>query len=109
MHGDGTITAEPAKDALNALKSIKTDAGLKIELFASEPLLKNGVAFAQDEQGRWFIAESDRQEKGIEDNRGHGPWLNDDIASQTLEDRLAMIHKFYPDAAKFAEIGRAHV
>ena len=103
VHGDGTITAEPAKDAVNALKTIKADAGMKIELFASEPLLKNPVAFTQDEQGRWFIAESYRQEKGIEDNRGHGAWLDDDIASQTIEDRLAMIHKFYPDAAKFAE------
>jgi quinoprotein glucose dehydrogenase len=102
-HGDGVIVGEPAKDAIAAIKSFKTDPGMKIDLFASEPLLKNPVAFTQDELGRWFIAESYRQEKGIEDNRGHAAWLNDDIAAQTIEDRLAMIHKYYPDPAKFAE------
>src|SRR4051812_39309572 len=101
--GDNTGYTEPAQDAVNAIKTFKTDPGMKVSLFAAEPLLKNPVAFTQDEQGRWYIAESYRQEKGIEDDRGHGDWLNDDIAAQTVEDRLAMIHKFYPDPAKFAE------
>jgi quinoprotein glucose dehydrogenase len=79
------------------------DEGVKAELFATEPLLANPVAFAVDEKGRWYIAESYRQERGVEDNRGHGNWLNDDIAARTTEDRLAMIKKFYPDPAKFAE------
>ncbi len=79
------------------------DAGVTAELFAAEPMLANGVAFTVDEKGRWYVAESYRQEKGIEDNRGHMNWLDDDIASRTTDERLAMMHKFYPDAAKFAE------
>lgn len=102
-HGDGTTRAEPAVDAAKAMKAFKFDQGLTVSLFASEPLLANGVAFAPDEQGRWYIAESYRQERGIEDNRGHMNWLNDDIASRSIEDRLAMMRKFYPDAAKFSE------
>src|SRR5690349_503158 len=102
-HGEGVTTGQPSVDGLNAIKAFKFDQGLSVSLFASEPLLANPVAFAPDERGRWFIAESYRQEKGIEDNRGHMNWLDDDIAARTVEDRLAMMRKFYPDAQKFAE------
>src|SRR5688572_8705221 len=87
-HGDGTVRAQPSADAAQAIKTLKFDQGLSVSLFASEPLLKNPVAFAPDERGRWFIAETYRQEKGIEDNRGHMNWLDDDIAARTVEDRL---------------------
>ena len=35
-------------------------AGLKVELFAAEPLLANPVAFCIDEQGRFYVAETFR-------------------------------------------------
>ena len=95
--------AKGAADAANAIKTFKNDAGVKAELFASEPMIANPVAFTVDEKGRWYVAESFRQERGVEDNRGHGNWLNDDIAARSTDDRLAMIKKFYPDQAKFAE------
>lgn len=95
----GTVPAE----AQNALKGLKHDPGLKVELFAAEPLLSNPVAFTQDEKGRWYIAETFRQERGVEDNRAHGNWLDADIAARTTDDRLAMIRKFYPDQKKFDE------
>jgi quinoprotein glucose dehydrogenase len=111
-HGDGKAEAG-AKDGANAIKTMKFDAGLKVELWANEPLLANPVSFATDERGRWFIAESYRQEGrhvngkpvagGIVDNRGHMNWLDADIASRTTDERLAMMHKFYPDPKKFAE------
>ncbi len=111
-HGDGKTEAG-AKDAANAIKSFKFDAGLKVELWANEPMLSNPVSFATDERGRWFIAESYRQEGrnvggkpvagGVVDNRGHMNWLDADIASRTTDERLATMHKFYPDPAKFAE------
>ncbi|MHA3770365.1 PVC-type heme-binding CxxCH protein [Verrucomicrobiota bacterium sgz303538] len=103
-HGSGApASSGNSADGANAIKSFKYDAGLKVELFASEPLLQNPVSFTTDERGRWFIAETFRQERGIEDNRAHGNWLDTDIASRTIEDRLAMIHKFYPDQKKFDE------
>lgn len=91
-----------APDAVSAMKAFQFDPALKVELFAAEPQLQNPVAFTPDAQGRWFVSETYRQEKGVEDNRAHANWLNDDIASRTVEDRLAMMHKFYPDPAKFA-------
>lgn len=104
VHGDGaSIPAGPSPDAEAAIKTFKYDPGLKVSLYAAEPLLGNPVSFSTDERGRWYIAESYRQEKGIEDNRGHANWLDDDLASRTIEDRLAMMHKFYPDAKAFDE------
>lgn len=89
--------------ATNAIKGFKLDGQLKAELFAAEPLLKNPVSFSQDEKGRWYIAESYRQERGIEDNRAHANWLSDDIAARTTDDRLAMMHKYFPDDQRFAD------
>ncbi len=103
-HGSGApVSSGPSPDAENAMKGFKYDQGLQVSLFASEPLLGNPVSFQTDEKGRWYIAESYRQEKGIEDNRAHSDWLDDDLASRTVEDRLAMMHKFYKDAQKFAD------
>ena len=112
-HGDGKTEAG-AKDAANAIKTMKFDAGLKVELWANEPLLANPVSFATDERGRWFIAESYRQEGrnvngkpvrgGVVDNREHMNWLDADIASRSTDERLAMMHKFFPDPKKFTEV-----
>ena len=111
-HGDGKVEAG-AKDGGNAIKTFHYDAGLKVELWANEPQLANPVAFSPDEKGRWYVSESYRQEGrreggapligGVVDNRGHMNWLDEDIASRTIEDRLAMMHKFFPDAAKFKD------
>ncbi|MES2568965.1 MAG: PVC-type heme-binding CxxCH protein [Verrucomicrobiota bacterium] len=102
-HGNGDTNAGREEEAKSAMKSFKNDPGLKATLFASEPLMANAVAFTLDAKGRWYIAESYRQEKGVEDNRGHADWLSTDIASQTTADRLAMMRKFYPDEQKFKE------
>jgi quinoprotein glucose dehydrogenase len=89
--------------ATNAMKAFKLDGQLKAELFAAEPLLKNPVSFATDEKGRWYIAETYRQEHGVEDNRAHANWLSDDIAAKTTDDRLAMMRKFYAEEQRFAD------
>jgi quinoprotein glucose dehydrogenase len=88
----------PASDeGERAIPGFKIPEGLKMQLWAAEPMLANPVAFTFDERGRVFVAESFRQEKGIEDDRAHKEWLEDDIASRTVEDRLAMYKKFYGD------------
>ena len=109
-HGDGKVEAG-AKDGNNAIKSFRYDAGMKVELWANEPQLANPVAFSPDEKGRWYVSESYRQEGrreagrillgGVVDNRAHMNWLDDDIAARTIEDRLAMMRKFYPEPERF--------
>ena len=76
-----------------AISRIKTPDGMKLSLWAAEPLLANPVAFCIDERGRIFVAETYRQSKGVEDNRGHMDWLDDDLAADTVEDRLAYFRK----------------
>ena len=75
------------------MSAFRTPAGMKTELFAAEPLLANPVAFCIDERGRMYVCETFRQQKGVEDNRGHMNWLHDDLAAQSVEDRLKFFKK----------------
>ena len=79
--------------AQQALKRIRVPAPLNVSVWAAEPLLANPVAFCFDNQGRAYVAETFRLHAGVTDNRGHRSWLNDDLASRTVEDRLAMYRK----------------
>ncbi len=82
-----------------AIKGFSIPEGMKIELVAAEPDVANPVAISIDEQGRIYVAETFRQGKGIEDNRGHGHWLDDDLAAESIEDRLAYIKKHLKEKA----------
>ncbi len=77
-----------------AIRTFRVPAGLKVELFAAEPLLANPVAFSIDEQGRFYVAETFRLGAGVTDTRGHMNWLDDDLACRTVADRVAMYKKF---------------
>jgi quinoprotein glucose dehydrogenase len=76
-----------------AISRIKTPEGMKLSLWAAEPMLANPVSFCLDERGRIYVAETYRQGKGVEDDRGHMDWLDDDLAAETVEDRLAYFWK----------------
>ncbi len=68
--------------------------GFAWDLYAREPLVSDPVAIAVDEQGRVFVAESERQERGVEDNRHCTWWLLDDLSNRTVADRLRMYEKW---------------
>ncbi|HTD85244.1 MAG TPA: PVC-type heme-binding CxxCH protein, partial [Candidatus Binatia bacterium] len=86
--------AAASDEAQNAIKRIRVPKGFKVDLFAAEPLLANPVAFHIDEQGRFFVVETFRLHDGVTDIRSHMNWLNDDLASKSVEDRVAMMRKF---------------
>ena len=87
-----------------AIATFRVPEGMKVELFAAEPEVANPVSFCFDEQGRCFVAETYRQNKGVEDNRSHMNWLDDDLASHTVDDRLAMFKKFLgKEISKYAD------
>ena len=92
-HGAAPTAAIPPAATTHECK-IKPVAGLAKSTIATYPLIDDPVAFCIDEAGRFYFAESDRQERGIEDNRSSSWWLLDDIASQTVPDRLAMYEKW---------------
>ena len=83
-------TTQPPPPAIKVL----VPEGFRVELFAREPLVADPVAFDIDSEGRIFVAESHRQERGVEDNRSSAFWLLDDLAAQTVEDRLAYYKKW---------------
>ena len=83
---------QPASDeASNAIKGFKLSPGLTLDLWAAEPLLANPVAFATDEKGRWFVAETFRLHAGVSDIRAHMNWLEDELASTNLDSFLAIL------------------
>ncbi|MFL5240980.1 MAG: glucose dehydrogenase, partial [Gemmataceae bacterium] len=89
---------EKASDeAARALKGFRIPSGIKASVFAAEPLLANPVAFCFDEKGRCFVAETFRLHKGVTDNREHMDWLEDDLASRTVADRVALYRKHLKD------------
>ena len=83
---DATRTGTTAK--------IKPIDGMAKSTVAVYPLIDDPVAFCIDEQGHFYFAESDRQERGVEDNRSSPFWLLDDIQSQSTADRLKMYEKW---------------
>ena len=77
-----------------AAPSITPVAPLSWALFAQDPLVQDPVSFCIADDGSLFIAESFRQEKGVEDNRSSKFWLEDDLQLQSVEDRLKMYEKW---------------
>lgn len=68
--------------------------GFRMELFACEPLIADPVAIWLDDAGRVWVAESERQERGVEDNRSSKFWLMDDLQAQSVDDRLSYYRKW---------------
>jgi quinoprotein glucose dehydrogenase len=88
-----TTKAKPNPDADKARSAISMPPGMKAELWAAEPLMMNPVAFTFDEKGNAYVAETTRFGKGVPDTRGFMYWMEEDIGSRSVEDRLAMYEK----------------
>jgi quinoprotein glucose dehydrogenase len=93
-------SSPPASEAAKAMKRFRLPQGVEARVWAAEPLMANPVAFCFDERGRCYVAETFRLNRGVTDNRGHMSWLDDDVASRTVADRVAMYRKHLKE--KFA-------
>jgi quinoprotein glucose dehydrogenase len=89
--------AQPKKDKAPGDETLArvqlADKNLKVEVWASEPLLANPVCFCFDEKGRVYVAETNRLHTGVPDTRGHMKWLDEDLANRSTADLLAMYKK----------------
>lgn len=85
--------AEATAAADLSIRAMQIPPGFRVELFASEPIVANPVAFTIDDQGRFYVAETFRHGAGVTDNRAHMYWLDDDLASRSVEDRVEMYRK----------------
>jgi len=73
------------------LKKLQVAPGLKVELFAAEPMVMNPVAFSIDERGRFFIAETHRWGGSVFDITKELPWLLNDLSFRTVEQRAEFL------------------
>ena len=86
--------APASGDAELALKGFRLPEGVTGSLVAAEPMVANPVAFSVTHDGRIFVCETFRQEVGVEDNRNHMNWLENDLQVESIEERAAMFHKY---------------
>ena len=89
--GTGPKVSGPSDEGESAIKRFQVAPGLKVDLWAAEPLLANPVAITVDEKGRWYVAETFRHSDGVPDIRGHMHWLEQELAAKTVADRLAIL------------------
>ncbi|MEX2174411.1 MAG: PVC-type heme-binding CxxCH protein [Pirellulaceae bacterium] len=92
--------AAASDEGRQAMQGFKVPGGLKVDLWAAEPDVANPVAFFIDHLGKIYVCETFRQSRGVEDNRGHEHWLDDDLAAQTVAGRLAYIKKHLGEKAQ---------
>ncbi len=72
-----------------AVGSFRKPRNWEVSLFAAEPDVANPVVMFVDNQGRVFVCESFRQDRGVTDNRKHNQeWLMADLSAETVQDRI---------------------
>ena len=98
--GRPVAAADGMADATAAISGFTLPEGMTMTAVAAEPQVANPVAFCLDEHGRIYVCETFRQSKGVEDNRGHGNWLETDLSLTTVAERVAMFRKFLGDKAE---------
>lgn len=98
----GKLEFRPHKDlpvktddgsAERAIANFHVAPGLKVKLWAAEPMLSNPNALSVDEQGRVYVSEANRFKAGVIDVRATMSWLEEDIAAASVADRVAMVKK----------------
>ncbi|HET7811001.1 MAG TPA: HEAT repeat domain-containing protein [Steroidobacteraceae bacterium] len=91
-----TPVVDPASDdAKLAIKRFTLAKGLKASLWAAEPMLANPVAIDFDEKGRLFVSETYRYRTSVLDIRDYMGMLELDLASRSIEDRMALHRKVF--------------
>ncbi|MBI3869257.1 MAG: HEAT repeat domain-containing protein [Verrucomicrobia bacterium] len=88
--GDKVLPA--SQEAELAIKKFRLAPGIRAQLWAAEPLVANIVAFQFDDQGGCYVVETFRHSQGVTDIRGHMNWLDEELASRSVEDRAAILN-----------------
>jgi quinoprotein glucose dehydrogenase len=68
--------------------------GFSVQTWAEHPMILDPVAFCFDENGTIYVGETQRQDRGVEDNRNSPFWVIDDLASRTVDDRYRIFEKW---------------
>jgi quinoprotein glucose dehydrogenase len=87
--------AAASDEGEKAIKRFQLPPGWKCELWAAEPDLAQPVAFYMDDTGKVYVCETFRHSQGVDDIRGHADWLDEELASKTVDDRIALLRRHY--------------
>ncbi len=74
-----------------AKKRLVVAPGLKVDLWAAEPLIQDVVSFSFDEQGRAYVVETGRRRTSVFDIRSYRDWVDADLSFRTPWDRAAFL------------------
>jgi quinoprotein glucose dehydrogenase len=85
------VQVAPSPDSIDSLKQLRVAPGLKLDLFAGEPLIQNCSNFAFDEKGRVYVVETFRRRTSVYDIRKHRTWTDNDLSFQTVDDRIRFL------------------
>lgn len=94
---DAMKISPASNEAETAIQKFKLAENVKIEVFAAEPDCANIVAISFDNDGKLYVCETFRINEGVLDNRsfsGKAEPLDEDLASKSPEDRLALVKRF---------------
>jgi len=98
---------EPASDEGRArIASFDVAEGLEVSLFAAEPMFAHPVCLYVGDDGAVYVGETFRHHAGVTDIREHWDWLDDDLACDTVEDRIELLRKWEGD--RFDEYAIEH-
>ncbi len=90
----------PPKDSKDAaernFQKARLPDGFTGDIWASEPLLANPVAFCFDGRGRMFVSETHRYRTSVLDIRHYYWMIEDDLASRNQDDWMKSIKKNFP-------------
>jgi hypothetical protein len=78
-------------DPQAAMKKMAVAPGFKLDLYASEPSLRNAVSFAFDEKGRCYVVETHRRRTSVFDIRNYRDWTDADLSFRSVEDRIKFL------------------
>src|SRR5437899_3990348 len=87
------LPAAPAQDAATAMRLFRLAPGLKVDLFAADPMVQNIVSFTFDEQGRCYVVETHRRRTSVFDITFFPDWLESDFALRTVEHRANFLKR----------------
>ncbi len=83
----------PPPGAVEAQARLRTGAGLRVDLWAAEPLVQDVTSLAFDGQGRAYVVESGRRRTSVFDVRNFRTWLEDDYALRSVDERDAFLRR----------------
>lgn len=83
--------AGPPSDATQALARLRVASGLRLSLWAAEPLVQNLTSLSFDEHGQAYAVETGRRRTSVLDIRNYQAWLDDDYALRTVEQRAEFL------------------